>query len=142
MYQKKYVCAITLSCMSFPYVFVRIRTYSYVFSYVFVRILVRIRPYLYVSYVFVRKGKTYRKRTKNTYEYVRYVRIRTQIRTQYVRKYVRNTYDTYTIVFFGAISYSYVFVRIIERIRTYPTYPFVLFHARNLLVSVLRHLLC
>ena len=142
MYPKKYVCALSKSGRSNASVFVRIRTYSYVFAYVSRTYCVRIRPYPYVSYVFVRKGKTYRKRTKNTYEYVRYVRIRTQIRTQYVHEYVRNTYDTYTYVFVFAISYSYVIVRILVRIRTYRTYPFVLFHARTLLVSVLRHLLC
>ena len=87
------------------YVFVCIRTYC-------VRISVRI---VYVLYVFVRIVRILKhkgKRTKNTYEYVRYVRIRTQIRTQYVQQYVRNTYDTYTSVLYSAI---FVFVRI----RTY-----------------------
>ena len=118
MTQKIRLCS-TLSCRR---VYVRIRTYSYVFVRICVRIAYVLRTYCtypYVSYVIdTPTGKCAQNTYANTYEYVRYVR------------YVRNTYgNTYTNtyeyvhnrIFFG----TFVFVRIayvFVRIRTYCTY--------------------
>jgi hypothetical protein len=110
------------------YVFVRIRTYC-------VRIFVRICTYRTYSYVSLTQRDFDKQYVRNTYDtYDTYA-------NTYKNTYA-NTYDTYTTVFFRASSYSYVFVRIFVRIRTYRTYMYVLWHKLTQLVSILRHLLC
>ena len=81
------------------------------------------------------------KYVRNTYEYVctpknTYVPCRNLVGQTRPYLYVFVRIRTYLRTY--RVRIAYVFVRI----RTYRTYPFVLFHARTLLVSVLRHLLC